>query len=237
MSTVNCEDLLRYADRHDVQSEPPRPVVGLRMLPGRRFLRRRPVDTSSSASATRRSSSCTPTAFAICRLTRRRSSGISTRRRSPAATSTTIRARHALEMRDAARGDHHACRRASTRRRSREIQRYTKLFWINSGPYNNLTRAQVRAELHAGGASPPRRTPRQRRARRSRPLPARRSIALLARLHPMFFDPTVDPMVTAKTPGAGQDILTASANNLYVGVIDGGPRRLRASSTRSTRGS
>ena len=34
----------------------------------------------------------------------------------------------------------------------------------------------------------------------------------------MFFDPAVDPMVTSKTPPAGQDILAASANNLYVGV-------------------
>jgi dipeptidyl-peptidase-3 len=34
----------------------------------------------------------------------------------------------------------------------------------------------------------------------------------------MFFDPGVDPMVTAKTPPRGADILTASANNLYDGV-------------------
>ena len=34
----------------------------------------------------------------------------------------------------------------------------------------------------------------------------------------MFFEPHFDPMVTAKTPPPGQDILTASANNLYVGV-------------------
>jgi hypothetical protein len=40
----------------------------------------------------------------------------------------------------------------------------------------------------------------------------------LARLGPMFFDPTVDPIVTNKTPGAGKDILQASANNLYSGV-------------------
>ena len=40
----------------------------------------------------------------------------------------------------------------------------------------------------------------------------------LARLQPMFFDPTVDPIVTNKTPGAGKDILQASANNLYSGV-------------------
>src|SRR4030095_6756649 len=40
----------------------------------------------------------------------------------------------------------------------------------------------------------------------------------LARLGPMFFDPNVDPIVTNKTPGAGKDILQASANNLYSGV-------------------
>ena len=40
----------------------------------------------------------------------------------------------------------------------------------------------------------------------------------LARLRPMFFDPSVDPIVTNKTPGAGKDILQASANNLYSGV-------------------
>jgi dipeptidyl-peptidase-3 len=34
----------------------------------------------------------------------------------------------------------------------------------------------------------------------------------------MFFDPDVDPAVTSKTPRAGKDIVTASANNLYVGL-------------------
>jgi dipeptidyl-peptidase-3 len=42
--------------------------------------------------------------------------------------------------------------------------------------------------------------------------------ALLARLQPMFFDPSVDPIVTNKNPGQGKDILLASANNLYSGV-------------------
>src|SRR5258706_326725 len=41
---------------------------------------------------------------------------------------------------------------------------------------------------------------------------------MLARLQPNFFDPKVDPIVTSKTPPAGKDILTASSNNLYVGV-------------------
>jgi dipeptidyl-peptidase-3 len=98
-----------------------------------------------------------------------------------------------------------------------EIQRYTKLFWINTGPYNNLTArkfvlnltpdalASAARAAAAAGATFPVRT-------------GETLDALLARLRPMFFDASVDPMVTAKTPGPGQDILTASANNLYVGV-------------------
>jgi dipeptidyl-peptidase-3 len=42
---------------------------------------------------------------------------------------------------------------------------------------------------------------------------------MLSRLQPMFFDPTVDPIVTNKTPGQGRDILGASANNLYAGGV------------------
>jgi len=44
---------------------------------------------------------------------------------------------------------------------------------------------------------------------------------VLARLGPCFFDPDVDAIVTSKSPGAGRDILTVSANNLYDGVTLG----------------
>ena len=37
-------------------------------------------------------------------------------------------------------------------------------------------------------------------------------------MRPLFFDATVDPMVTQKTPEGGKDILQASANNVYRGV-------------------
>ncbi|MGE3489266.1 MAG: peptidase M49 [Vicinamibacterales bacterium] len=86
-----------------------------------------------------------------------------------------------------------------------EVQRYTKLFWLNNGPYNNLTARKFvlkctpeafAAAARAAGAD----------------------AAAVARLQPMFFDPAVDPIVTNKTPGAGRDILQASANNLYAGV-------------------
>ncbi|MDP6607282.1 MAG: peptidase M49, partial [Dehalococcoidia bacterium] len=98
-----------------------------------------------------------------------------------------------------------------------EIEHYTKLFWINTGPYNNLTArkfvltsspeafaAAAHAAAAAGAAFPTR--------------DGETLDALLARMAPLFFDPSVDPSVTTKTPAAGEDILAASANNLYVDV-------------------
>jgi dipeptidyl-peptidase-3 len=98
-----------------------------------------------------------------------------------------------------------------------EIQRYTKLFWINTGPYNNLTArkfvlactpaafAEAVAAAQKGGAK--------------FPLKAGETLeAMLKRMQPLFFDTNVDPIVTNKTPGQGKDILASSANNLYVNV-------------------
>jgi len=98
-----------------------------------------------------------------------------------------------------------------------EIERYTKLFWLNTGPYNNLT-----ARKFVLTCTPQAFTAAARAAQTAGaqfPLQAGETLdQLLSRLQPMFFDPDVDPMVTAKTPPPGKDILTASANNLYVGV-------------------
>ena len=97
-----------------------------------------------------------------------------------------------------------------------EIERYTKLFWINNGPYNNLTARKFVLKI----------TPEQlwtavQAAAKSgaRFVTGHEGIeAKLKRLQPMFFDPNVDPIVTNKTPGPGKDILQASANNLYYNV-------------------
>ena len=90
-----------------------------------------------------------------------------------------------------------------------EIERYTKLFWINSGPHNNLTArkfvlkctpealAEAAAQAQRNGAT---------------------FTGSLERLRPMFFDASFEPSVTNKSPGPGKDILSESANNLYVGV-------------------
>jgi dipeptidyl-peptidase III len=98
-----------------------------------------------------------------------------------------------------------------------EIQRYAKLFWINNGPYNNLTAQKFvltctpqafAAAAKAAAASGATFT-----------MPQGESLdAMLTRLQPMFFDAKVDPIVTNKSPGAGKDILLSSANNLYDGV-------------------
>jgi dipeptidyl-peptidase-3 len=86
-----------------------------------------------------------------------------------------------------------------------EIRRYTKLFWINTGPYNNLTARKFLLDLTPGQWGD---------AVRAAGMPD----GTAARLVPILFDPAVDPVVTNKTPPDGQDILEASANNLYVNV-------------------
>jgi dipeptidyl-peptidase-3 len=96
------------------------------------------------------------------------------------------------------------------------IRTYTKLFWLNNGPYDNLTSLKfvlsIAPQAFADAAK------KAAAAGATFPLAPGESLdALLARLQPMFFDPKVDPIVTSKAP-EGQDILSASANNLYSGV-------------------
>jgi dipeptidyl-peptidase III len=96
----------------------------------------------------------------------------------------------------------------------KEIQRYTKLFWINSGPYNNLTARKFVLNLKPDALEAALRTAQKNGA--SRPARSGESVgSLVARLGPMFFDPNVDPIVTNKNAPPGKDILTGSANNLY----------------------
>jgi dipeptidyl-peptidase-3 len=129
------------------------------------------------------------------------------------------RYRHALAMRDVLEAilTHVPAGEPELAETIAEIRRYTKLFWINSGPHNNMTarkfvltcgRDAFRRAAHLAherGASFP--------CGDDEPLDA-----LLDRLDGPFFDPDVDAMVTSKSPDAGQDILSASANNLYDGV-------------------
>jgi dipeptidyl-peptidase-3 len=98
-----------------------------------------------------------------------------------------------------------------------EIHRYTKLFWINTGPYNNLTaRKFVLRSTPAAFTAAARTAAKNGAAFRLRK--GETLEAMLRRMEPWFFDPNIDPIVTNKTPGPGKDILASSANNLYQGV-------------------
>ena len=129
------------------------------------------------------------------------------------------RYRHALNMRAVLEGilTHVSSAEESLAPALAEVVRYTKLFWINSGPHNNMT-----ARKFVLGCSPQALrglalVARQRGA--AFPMRPGESLdALLDRLEGPFFDPSVDPMVTSKSPGGDLDILAVSANNLYDGV-------------------
>lgn len=98
-----------------------------------------------------------------------------------------------------------------------EITRYTKLFWLNTGPYNNLTARKFVLAL-----DPLDFIEAAEQAWRNGadfPLAPGETVAdLIRRYEPMFFDASFEPFVTNKTPGEGRDILAESANNLYDGV-------------------
>jgi dipeptidyl-peptidase-3 len=99
-----------------------------------------------------------------------------------------------------------------------EIQRYTKYFWINNGPYNNLTARKfvlkTTPEAFAAAAKAAQGAGATFATQNGETLDA-----MLKRLQPMFFDPDFDASVTTKAPPPGKDILTASANNLYAGGV------------------
>ena len=98
-----------------------------------------------------------------------------------------------------------------------EIRRYTKLFWLNSGPYNNITARKFLLHVAKDDLLAAARLAAGRGA--DFPQHEGESLdALIDRLAPCFFDPTFDPILTNKNPGPGRDILEASANNLYLGV-------------------
>ena len=97
------------------------------------------------------------------------------------------------------------------------IARYTKLFWINSGPYEHITARKLGLELSRTqllGA-----IEAVRASGQTVPLgPHATPLALVDAHARDFLDETWRPMVTSKSPAPGEDILVASANNLYADV-------------------
>ncbi len=98
-----------------------------------------------------------------------------------------------------------------------EIHQYTKLFWINTGPFNNLTARKFTLNVSADKFTEA--VTAAEASGATFPVADGETLdQLIARLEPVFFDPNVDAVVTNKTPGDDRDILLASANNLYDGV-------------------
>jgi dipeptidyl-peptidase-3 len=125
------------------------------------------------------------------------------------------RYRHALEMREVLE---HMLRHPSgiDPEVLAEITRYTKLFWINSGPHNNLTARKFVLRLS------PEQLRRAAEATQAHAPPADGGslVAAVDRLLAAFLDPDDDPVVTNKNPPGAGDLLADSANNLYEGVTE-----------------
>jgi dipeptidyl-peptidase-3 len=96
-----------------------------------------------------------------------------------------------------------------------KILAFTKLFWANRGNHNDTTAQKFSPdfspeELRTAGLA----VIRQGGAGLSEAAFEKE----LEELRPSLFDPNFEPMITAKSPRAGLDILEASANNFYMGV-------------------
>lgn len=123
---------------------------------------------------------------------------------------------HALEMRDYLE-ELYVHREALTEAARAEVERYTKLFWINNGPHHHesgckepfrLTRRELEVALEAAESHGARYPWRTRGGRRQ----------ALAWLFDTALDATVDPICTNKNPGPGRDPLVESCVNFYRGV-------------------
>ncbi|MEX2117138.1 MAG: peptidase M49 [Bacteroidota bacterium] len=94
---------------------------------------------------------------------------------------------------------------------AKAILTYTKLFWINNGPYDNITSRKFVVKC----------TPEEFKSAAQKALDnggdlglgSKKLDATLERLAPALFDPNVEPMMTNKTPGA--DWIKESAINFY----------------------
>jgi dipeptidyl-peptidase-3 len=96
-----------------------------------------------------------------------------------------------------------------------KILAFTKLFWGNHGNHNETTAQKFLPEftfeeLRDAGVAVIRHG--------TRGFTEASFLKEIDELRPSLFDPNFEPLITAKSPRGGLDILQASANNFYVGV-------------------
>jgi dipeptidyl-peptidase III len=89
-----------------------------------------------------------------------------------------------------------------------KILAFTKLFWANRGNHNETTAQKFLPDFTFDDL--------QKAARAVDKDPALQKE--LDELRPSLFDPNFEPLITAKSPREGLDMLQASANNFYFGV-------------------
>ncbi len=88
-----------------------------------------------------------------------------------------------------------------------KVVAFTKLFWANRGNHHDNTAQKIMPEFTYDEL---------KAAARGRFAPAFQKE--IDELRPSLFDPDFEPMMTAKSPKGGKDILQASSNNFYLGV-------------------
>ena len=88
-----------------------------------------------------------------------------------------------------------------------KIADFTKLFWGNKGNHNELTSQKVMPAFSAADL------------KKALDAAGRKDlVSEVDALSPSLFDPNFEPLITAKSPANGKDIVQASANNFYLGV-------------------
>ena len=98
---------------------------------------------------------------------------------------------------------------------AKKIADFTKLFWANRGNHDDLTAQKFLPdftfdELKEAALAVVKHS--------AVPFTSASIVKELDYLKPSLFDPDFAPMMTAKSPKPGQDILQASANNFYLNV-------------------
>ena len=104
-----------------------------------------------------------------------------------------------------------------------KVLAYTKLFWGNKGNHNELTSQKVMPDFTA------------EELKGALTQAGRKDlVAEVDALRQPFFDAAFEPLITAKSPSGGKDIVQASANNFYLGVsledLKGFPEKYRLNS-------
>ncbi len=97
-----------------------------------------------------------------------------------------------------------------------KIVAFTKLFWANRGNHHDNTAQKLMPEFTYDELKVAGLAALTHGARGRFTLQAFQSE--IDQLRPSLFDPDFEPMMTAKNPKGGKDILQASSNNFYLGI-------------------